>query len=305
MKIQNIKLLVSTVLISFFSNSIQAQGCSDAGFCSVSNGFINQDEPKKNNLETGFVYGVGEEDVTNYVQYLSYTRSLGKQLDVSAKITSAIAVGSFGTRGNIGDVFVTGNYRLKAKIIASANWSLFLGAKIPLTQGNDKINGFALPMPYQSSLGTFDAIGGVNLVYKKWDFNTSFQIPLSQNKNSFISQFSGTNKFVSTNLFERKPDVLFRSGYKIRTTNKKFTFKPNVLFIYHLGEDSFENIFGQRQNIKNSDGLTLNGNLIVTYKLGAKSYLETSLASPFVVRDERPDGLTRAFTMGLSYKVNF
>jgi len=86
---------------------------------------------------------------------------------------------------------------------------------------------------------------------------------------------------------------------------KKFTFKPNVLFIYHLGEDSFENIFGQSENIKNSNGLTINGNLITSFAVSKQSSLELSLATPFVVRDIRPDGLTRSFVLGLQYQYSF
>lgn len=302
---KNSKLsIVTTVLLLFILISANAQGCSDAGFCSVTNGFKNLEEGDKNNLEIGFVYGVGEEDVTNYAQYISYTRSFSEQFSVNAKLTSAIANGSFGTRGNLGDLFLTANQNLNSTGSAT-NWSIFAGAKIPLTQANDKINGFALPMPYQASLGTFDVIAGVNLTQKKWDFGLAIQLPLTQNKNSFIKEFSGTNLFESTNLFERKPDVLFRSGYKIKTDNDKFTFKPNLLFIYHLGQDSFEDITAARQEIEGSEGLTLNANLIATYKLGTKSYLETSIAAPLAIRDERPDGLTRAFTFGLSYKVAF
>jgi hypothetical protein len=308
MKTKNLKFLLLLLFISInFTNSF-AQGCSDAGFCSVGNGFNGHEVSMKNSVDIGLVYGIAEEGVTVFSQYLTYTRDVTDKFAISAKLTSAIANGDFGTRGNLGDVFLTGNYKFKSKfseLEGAKTWSLLFGVKIPLTNSNDKINNVSLPMAYQASLGTFDFIGGVNLTYKKWDFNTAVQIPLSNNKNSYISNPFVTDKFATTNLFERKSDVLFRTTYRLKTTNEKFTFKPNLLFIYHLGEDSFENIFGQRETIENSDGLTINGNLIVSYKLNKNSYLETSIATPFVVRKERPDGLTRAITLGLSYKVNF
>lgn len=121
-----------------------------------------------------------------------------------------------------------------------------LGFKFPFTTANAKINNVSLPLDYQASLGTFDLIAGVGLNYKKWFFNTAVQITVfNNNKNSYFEEYSLASDFNSTNLFERKPDVLFRTTYTINT-NKKFTFKPNLLFIYHLGEDSYENIFGNR-----------------------------------------------------------
>lgn len=308
MKNNPIKILLFLFIFNAYFSTIHAQGCSDAGFCSVGNAFKGQETNVKNSIEVGGIYGIAEEDETVFSQYLTYTRDFTNQFAMSAKVTSSITSGNFGTRGNIGDVFLTGNYKFKSKevdINEAKFFSLLLGVKIPLTASNDKINNYALPMVYQSSLGTFDVIAGVNYNYKKWDFNTAIQIPLTDNKNSFISELSGTDLYQTTNLLERKSDVLFRSTYKLKTTNQKFTFRPNLLFIYHLGEDSFENILGQRETIKGSDGLTINGNIIVTYKLGKKSYLETSIASPFVVRKERPDGLTRALTLGLSYKTIF
>ncbi|EKT3963518.1 hypothetical protein SL053_002009 [Flavobacterium psychrophilum] len=308
MKTTKLKFITFFLFISVSYTNSFAQGCSDAGFCSLGKGFNPHEANIKNSVDLGVVYGIAEEGVTVFSQYLTYTRELTDQFAISTKLTSAIANGDFGTRGNIGDLFLTGNYKFKNKfsnLEGSKTWSLLFGFKIPLTNSNDKINTVSLPMAYQASLGTFDFIGGVNLTYKKWDFNTAVQIPLSDNKNSYISNPLITDKFATTNLFERKSDVLFRTTYKVKTTNEKFTFKPNLLFIYHLGEDNFTNIFGQRETIVGSDGLTINSNLIVSYKLNKKSYLETSIASPFVVRKERPDGLTRVLTLGLSYKVNF
>jgi hypothetical protein len=98
---------------------------------------------------------------------------------------------------------------------------------------------------------------------------------------------------------------LVRATYTIKTKNEKFIFKPNLLFIYHLGQDSYETIFGKRESISGSDGLTINGNLISSYNFNKTNSLELSLATPFLVRDIRPDGLTRKFVAGLIYKVSF
>ena len=286
------------------TSSVHAQGCSDAGICSVGNSFIAIDSVAKNRIEVGTIYGIGEADVTYFSTYITYTRNLNSKIALSGKVTYSQAHGSFGTRGQFGDAYLIGNYKFKAQ--NQTQWSAIVGLKFPFTKSNLKINDYPLPLDYQASLGTFDLILGTNYTYNHWDFNIGLQLPIYNiNKNSYFKEYSGTDDFPSTNLFERKPDALFRTTYTIKTNNKKFTFKPNVLFLYHLGEDSYENIFSQRENIKGSDGLTINGNLISSYPINANSSLELSLATPFVVRDIRPDGLTRAFTAGIIYKVSF
>ena len=291
------------IAIGIFSNSF-AQGCSDAGICSIGNGFQTTDKELKNGIEIGSIFGAGEADVTYISPYITYTRTINERFSLSSKITYSVASGSFGKRGAFGDAYLIGNYNWKPK--TNKQWSSLVGFKIPFTSSNLKINEFSLPLDYQSSLGTFDLIAGLNLNYKKWDFNIAVQIPVfNNNKNSYFREFSNTDDFPSTNLFERKSDALFRTTYTFQTATKKFTFKPNVLFIYHLGEDSFENAFGDRETIKNSDGLTINGNIIGSYAINTKNTIELSLAAPFVVREVRPDGLTRKFTAGIIYKVSF
>jgi hypothetical protein len=297
------KNLLLIIAIGIFSNSF-AQGCSDAGICSIGNGFQTTDKELKNGIEIGSIFGAGEADVTYISPYITYIRTINERLSLSSKITYSVASGSFGQRGAFGDAYLIGNYNWKPK--TNTQWSSLVGFKVPFTSSNLKINEFSLPLDYQSSLGTFDLIAGLNFNYKKWDFNTAVQIPVfNNNKNSYFKEFSGTDDFPSTNLFERKSDALFRTTYTFQTSNKKFTFKPNVLFIYHLGEDRFQNTFGQRETIKNSDGLTINGNLIGVYTINTKNSIELSLATPFVVREVRPDGLTREFTAGIIYKVSF
>ena len=295
-------LLVFGLILSV--NYMFAQGCSDAGICSINHSFQSDEKQFKNTLEFITIYSLGEADLVYFSPYISYTKRFNERFSFTSKVTFSTANGSFGTRSQFGDAFVIGNYTFKEK--NKKQWSVLTGFKFPFTASNLKINGNSLPLDYQSSLGTIDLFLGTNLNYKRWDFNAALQLPIvNLNKNSYFKEYGGTDDFSSTNLFERKPDALVRATYSIKTVNKKFTFKPNMLFIYHLGEDSFENIFGQRENIKGSDGLTVNGNLITSYAFTKQSSVELSIATPFVVRDVRPDGLTRSFVLGLQYQYSF
>lgn len=298
---KNIFSVIALVLTSFLSF---AQGCSDAGICSVGHAFDASQKELKNSVEVASIFGAGEADLTYISPYIAYTRKLNDRISLSTKVTFSSANGSFGTRSGLGDAFLIGNYTFKEK--NNKQWSALVGWKFPLNNSDLKRNGNPLPLDYQSSLGTYDLFLGTNLNYKKWDFNAVLQIPVfNNNSNSYFAETSGNTDFSSTNLFERKSDALFRTTYTFKTTNQKIIFKPNVLFIYHLGEDSFENKLGNRETINGSDGLTLNGNLITTYNLNKQNSIELSLATPFVVRDVRPDGLTRSFVLGLQYKKLF
>ncbi|OXA72310.1 hypothetical protein B0A56_13760 [Flavobacterium columnare NBRC 100251 = ATCC 23463] len=300
----NIKLKIALLLLSgIVSQPLAAQGCSDAGFCSVGNPFKTVNKDIKNYIEVNAGYGLGEKNTGIISSHIAYTRLFTDRLAMNVKVTGLSANGNLGTKTNVGDLFITANYKLNDS--DKLKWSGLLGLKIPFTKGNDKINTISLPMPYQSSLGTYDIIGGLEVGLKKWDFNLATQIPLSDNKNSYLSNLSSNQGFVSSNLLHRKPDVLFRSTYKILLANEQLTLKPNLLFIYHLGNDSYIDQLNQKIEIANSNGLTLNGNIIANYKLGANSSIETSLAAPFIIRKVRPDGLTRALTFGVTFKQGF
>ena len=298
------KNIFSVIAIVFTSFSSFAQGCSDAGICSVGRAFETTQDDFKNSFEVATIFGVGEANITYISPFLAYTRKLNERISLSTKVTFSSATGDFGTSSGLGDAFLIGNYTFKEK--NNKQWNAMVGWKVPFNNSDLKHNGNSLPLDYQSSLGTVDLFLGTNLKYKKWDFNAVLQIPVfNNNSNSYFAETSGNTDFSSTNLFERKPDALVRATYSIKTANQKFTFKPNVLFIYHLGEDTFENILGNRETIAGSDGLTLNGNLITTYNFNKQNSIELSLATPFVIREERPDGLTRGFVLGLQYKMVF
>lgn len=298
------KKICIVLLLVITSNLSFAQGCSDAGICSIGKAFQEETKTFKNSFEINATLGQGDGDVSIFTQSVTYARKFTDKFSLSTRVTYNIADGDLGSNSQLGDVYLIGNYKFKEN--NNKQWSVLAGWKIPLTNADAKDAFVSLPMDYQASLGTFDLFLGTNLNYKAWDFNLAFQIPvINNNKNAYYVEFSASDDFPTTNLFKRKSDALFRTIYTLKTTNNKFLFKPNVLFIYHLGEDTFENQFSNREAIKGSDGLTINGNLIGIYNINSKNSIELSVATPFVVRDVRPDGLTRSFVLGLNYRFLF
>jgi hypothetical protein len=112
-------------------------------------------------------------------------------------------------------------------------------------------------------------------------------------------------KYLPTNLFERKGDALLRFSYNFDLNNSRFSIRPSLLGIYHLGNDSYSDMNKMRMEIEKSSGLTMNGNVFVDYRVTKTSSFELSLGTPFVIRTNRPDGLTRSFVGSVEYKFSF
>ncbi len=300
------KHYLSVCLIFLAQVYVYSQGCSDAGICyfSTPSNDVELNDQNKNSIEAGLIFGKGLEDVSYVNGYLSYRRTFSEKVSLAGKITYNQANGSFGTLGQFGDAFIIGNYQLTKK--EKSNLTAVLGLKLPFTFGNLKINNISLPMDYQASLGTFDLLAGLEYNYSNWSLNTAVQIPVfNTNKNSYFDDFSASDDFPTTNLFERKSDLLLRVTRVLKSKSGKWILKPNVLTIYHLGNDYYRDVFNERQVINESSGLTVNINLITTYKINDVNSIEVSLATPLLVREIRPDGLTRSFTAGISYNYNF
>jgi hypothetical protein len=288
------------LLLLFAIPEAYSQGCSDAGVCTLASPLKDSTVTNKNTIEVGYIFAKGYEDVVYNNGFINYGYSFPRKWAINAKVTYNQANGTFGTRGCLGDAFITANYTNKLKI------STLLGVKIPLNSANLKINGVPLPMDYQSSLGTFDAVAGIEYQYKKWNVDAGIQLPVFQsNRNSYFDEYSASDIFPTTNLFRRKPDALLRGSYTINTNNLRWTFRPSMLAIYHFGNDTYVNIFGKRQEIKDSKGLTLNASMVTHYKINSKHMVLINLSAPLVVRDIRPDGLTRSFIASLSHQCKF
>ena len=92
---KNLKYFAIVLILVLNISKTVAQGCSDAGFCTLNNSFKHE-ETKKNNLEIGTVFAGAEEDVNVYSQYVTYTRDFSASFSMNLKITTSTANGSFG-----------------------------------------------------------------------------------------------------------------------------------------------------------------------------------------------------------------
>jgi hypothetical protein len=297
------KLLLLILFISTFQISF-AQGCSDAGFCTISSLKPSENDSihaKMNQLKVGSFFGSADNSILVYGGYLEYNRQLNGKFGADIKLSSLTQNGNDISVFGLSDLFVNVNYA------PTPSLSLTLGTKIPLSGADRTLDGLPLPMDYQSSLGTFDLIFGIGYQIKKFHLVAAIQQPFTQNKNAFshllYPENSPLNAFQSTNQFERSGDVLLRFSYPIEVL-KNVVLTPSLLPIYHLSEDRYFDGFAMRE-IEGSQGLTLNGNLYIDWSLDEKSSLQLNAGMPFLFREARPDGLTRSFIATLEYKIKF
>jgi len=301
-KISILFILVLTIIIK---DNTFSQGCSDAGFCSVSGikpGKFDTLSGFKNSLAIGGTLAKADHDISIIGNYLEYSRRINGKFSIHSKITSIRQEGNKISNFNLSDIYFTSNFLLN-------NYTKFIaGIKIPLSNANKIRENYSLPMDYQSSLGTFDLILGLNFEIKKFQLAIAYEQALTKNKNEFLAENHPTwdvlNDFQSTNQYRRKGDVLLRIAYPYTLINK-LKITPAILSIYHLANDEYNNAFNNTLEIDGSKGLTLNGNLFIDYELFPKHYFQLSGGVPFVVRDNRPDGLTRKFVLNLEYGFKF
>ena len=307
-----IALLSVTVFACSF-NKANAQGCSDAGVCTI-HAIKNNTEGEsgsgktKNELVIGFAFGKGERETNDYTTSVEYTRSLSKQTSVTGKLNFSAVSGELANTTGLGDLFLSVNHAFDIK--KAWQKSFIVGVKIPFDDANIIKNGIYLPMPYQTSLGTTDLVLGLNFIKNSFGATIAVQQPLKPtNGNRFLPQDYSLNelasKYLPTNKFVRKGDVLLRFSYDIKLNNKKFSIRPSLLSIYHEANDTYLDASNTRREIAKSNGFTLNAVAFADYKVNKKSSFELGLGTPFVVRTNRPDGLTRSLVASLDYKINF
>ncbi len=289
------------LFLSFFALTHSfAQGCSDAGFCTAGamQGGVKADTVSgKNTLAVSLTYGYGEKGTNIITPQFEASFSVWRGTQLEVRLPVNIASGKLGHYTGIGDLITTATHPL-GKRSYGIGWSGTVGARISTGGADASDKGMPLPMPYQSNLGTADVIIGCNAtVGKYFTFAAGWQQPIIHYNNNqyqpsilYPDEGDDANYFAARKL-RRRGDVLLRAEGHFKW--RRFALSGGPLLIYHLGKDAITEPDGTEVKLKGSVGATLNLAGAITYTTTRFKY-DLLLGTPLIVRDYRPDGLTRA-----------
>lgn len=287
--------------------SLQGQGCSDAGFCSIQgmNGQpVIQDTTQNPKFSLSLSANIGRtfQNILLFSPILEGNYQVNQGLQLSLRLVSALRWHEELTVFGLADAFIS------STITIHPQHKLILGCKVPFHRANQTYEGISLPMPFQTSLGTYDLIAGYAFQIKRLSFHLGIQYPIIQNLNAFVRD-SVLNRwgeghflavYTNTYQFRRSGDALVRVSYQSPDRpGGKWKFVYSVLGIYHLQNDTYGVV---KQPIQGSQGLTLNLNATASYSVRQNQNIEMLAGFPVIARKVRPEGLS-TFTLQVGYKI--
>lgn len=295
-----------------FSLQTFGQGCSDAGFCTM--GAMKPDQPfnKKikltlRSMELSFYRGTTTLTPVIHVVTADMNFGLNSRTAFQVKLPYQFVTGRLANTGGLGDISLCFTKNLITKEKFDVNLSL--GTKIPTNNADKEIDGRPLPMYYQTSLGTYDAIAGVSLITRQWLFATGIQVPLNENKNQFVwarwedhPEKEYVDRYNQARNLKRGVDVMVRVERNFRFS--RLNFSLGLLPIYRITRDE---IMPASVRIKRDDaqGLALSGIFTTGYNFNVRSGVKALIGHKIVNRDFNPDGLTRELVTSVSYVYRF
>jgi hypothetical protein len=319
----NSKTRLTIILLSwiFTQGSALAQGCSDAGFCTM--GAMKPDQPfnkkiefRLRSMEISFYRGTTPLTPVIYVATADMSFSLNAKTTFQVKVPYQAVTGSLGKTSGLGDLSLCLTRTLKSTEKFDINFTL--GGKIATNSSNKAEDGRPLPMYYQTSLGTYDFITGISIVSPKWLFATGIQHPLNRNGNKFLwKEWENTEhdwayivKYSPAKKLKRGTDIMLRVERNFRFS--RVNFSVGLLPIYRINSDKFTNADGKEVKPKDPDGierdakgLALSAIATVGYQFNVRTGIKVLGGHKIRRRELNPDGLTRDIVTSVSYFYRF
>lgn len=321
--------LLLTFLVVYEGSN--AQGCSDAGFCSMGAMRPSQVYHKAINFKLRaleFSYYRGTTTLTPVVSAatLDFTFGINEKTNFQFKLPYQWVEGSLGNTSGIADL----SFSLTRNVYSSEKYTInaTLGAKIPTNNADldedvnqqflsDDVVTADLPMYYQTSLGTFDLVLGGAYISKEWMFAVGLQTPLAHNnENDFrwsewqnYPNTSYIRSYDLANNLKRGTDIMLRVERAFHFSN--LDIRLGLLPIFRITKDEILDVRqgspteGQRIELDGTTGMALTGLLNVAYHFNTMHSVKFLYGQKITERDVNPDGLTRNNVISLSYVHTF
>lgn len=315
---------ILSALLSLAALQAKAQGCSDAGFCTM--GAMKPDQAynkkvklKLRTIELSYYYGETTTSPIIQVANLDASFSITQNLGFQIKVPYQWVDGNFDKTSGMGDISLSATQRLKSTEKYDLNATL--GMKIPSNDANIKdsgsknpaAEGLSLPMYYQTSLGSYDLVAGASLINSKWLIATGIQMALTANENEFWrgewqppvypdSEYVLT--YDNATHLKRGTDVMIRVERNFRFSN--YSFNVGLLPIYRITKDQIaDRDTGEYMKLEGTTGLAMTLLTSFTYNFDVTNNIKISYGHKITDRDVNPDGLTRKQVFIIAYGFRF
>ncbi len=301
-------------LISLWFFSASAQGCSDAGFCTMGAMKPDQNYNKRIDFKLRSIsiqYYRGKTTLSPVIDAITLDAviAVGELSSIQFKVPYQRVEGDLGSVEGWGDISLSFTRRLIAKDQFSISGTL--GGKIPTNKSRaTDSEGLALPMYYQTSLGSYDVVAGLSLLSKKWLVAVGYQQALTRNENDFNygewvtwqdKEYLGGYD-VGIGLL-RGIDLMLRLERNFRFVN--YSFNLGVLPIYRITPD--KGIIRARDDggSMQTTGLALSALGGFSYFFDVNNTVRLIYGHKITDREANPDGLTRDWVFNLTYEIRF
>jgi hypothetical protein len=249
-------------------------------------------------MEVSFYRGTTTLTPIVYVATADLNFSINNKTSVQVKLPYQFVSGRLANTSSMGDISLcfTRNVYTSKKFDINAS----LGTKIPTNHADKETQGFPLPMYYQTSLGSYDAIGGLSLISRKWLFATGIQIPLTQNDNQFLWQ-----QWVAEGGPASEDYIKEYNNSKELLRGIDVMMRVERNWLYRVKNDEITGVNGQRVKPDGAKGLAMSVIFTTGYNFNVQSGIKLLIGHKIVQRDFNPDGLTRELVSSISYYYRF
>lgn len=309
MSIKKVSFLGLTLAMSLGAATVShAQGDSDPGLSTIgamrsaSAVMIDDEifENEKAQVSLGHTFSEGERGIKLNIPQLEVRLPIAETGYFHVKLPYYAADGELAHVGGLGNLTVAYTHYLSNP--DAVTWQFTGGFDIgtgsaTITDGSSR----ALPMAYQSSRGSTDAIVGVSMHWKKYlNVSAGYQQPIINYNENNYNRFSVDNDLAYSTADYPLSRKLYRNGdVMMRVEGQYYGNRAGIaagpLAFYHLRNDLYQDINNKYRELDGSQGFTLNiaGSAFVRFGRYGEWKFDVTGAVPLIQRDLAPDGLRR------------